>query len=168
MRNNVFSLVSDVPVFNDQRTQGGEGTVEFAINHHWKLNANATGMHASLTNNPSNPAATGQRPSEFLIESSTCGPATISHWDAAKPITLGGGFTNRSSMFADLLNTNSIPSYTTADVVANINIHRWAGALGVRNLTDARYFTAANGVGGFVGDARSYFGKLQFQFGGKR
>jgi iron complex outermembrane recepter protein len=71
-------------------------------------------------------------------------------------------------MFADLLNTNSIPSYTTADVVANIKAHGWIGALGVHNLTDARYFTAANGAGGFVGDARSYFGKLQFQFGNRR
>ena len=70
-------------------------------------------------------------------------------------------------MFADLLNTNSIPSYTTADMVANINSHGWTGAFGVRNLTDVRYLTAANGVGGFVGDARSYFGKVQFQFGGR-
>ena len=71
-------------------------------------------------------------------------------------------------MFADLLNTNSIPSYTTADVVANFAMHGFTGAFGVRNLTDARYFTAANGVGGFVGDARSYFGKVQYQFGNKR
>jgi iron complex outermembrane receptor protein len=71
-------------------------------------------------------------------------------------------------MFADLLNTNSIPSYTTADVVANVKAHVWTGAFGVRNLTDDRYFTAANGAGGFVGDARSYFGKVQFEFGNKR
>jgi iron complex outermembrane recepter protein len=62
MRNNVFSLVSDIPVFNDQLTRGGEGTVELALNRRWRLNANATGMHASLTDNPSNPAATGRRP----------------------------------------------------------------------------------------------------------
>ena len=42
MRNNVFSLVSDIPVFNDQLTQGGEGTVELALTHRWKLNTNAT------------------------------------------------------------------------------------------------------------------------------
>jgi len=71
-------------------------------------------------------------------------------------------------MFADLLNTNSIPSYTTTDVAANIKAHGWTGAFGVNNLTDARYFTAANGAGGFVGDARSYFGKVQFQIGKKR
>ncbi len=167
MRNNVFSLVSDVPVFNDQLTQGGEGSVEFALTRRWKLNANATGMHASLTDNPSAPADTGKRPQgvpnrivnlwtsyEFPI---------VSH----ESLSIAGGFTNRSSMFADLANTDSIPSYTTADVVTNVNIHSWSGAFGIRNLTDTRYFTAANGVGGFVGDARSYFGRLQYKFGGR-
>lgn len=71
-------------------------------------------------------------------------------------------------MFPYLLNTNAIPPYTTADVVANIKAFGWASAFGVHNLSDASYFTAANEVGGFVGDARSYFGKLQFQFGNKR
>lgn len=168
MRNNVFSLVSDVPVFNDQLTQGGEGTVELALNRHWRVNANATGMHASLTDNPSNPAATGRRPQgapNRIVNLWTSYDLPVG---AQETLTLSGGFSNRSSMFADLLNTNSIPSYTTADVVANIKTHGWIGALGVHNLADARYFTAANGAGGFVGDARSYFGKLQFQFGNKR
>ena len=168
MRDNVFSLVSDVPVFNDQRTQGGEGTVELALNRRWKLNTNATGMHASLTNNPSNPAATGRRPQGVpnrIVNLWTSYDLPVGGHEF---FSLAGGFTNRSSMFADLLNTNSIPSYTTADVVANFAMHGFTGAFGVRNLTDARYFTAANGVGGFVGDARSYFGKVQYQFGNKR
>ena len=41
MRDNV----SDIPVFNDQLTQGSEGTVEVALNHRWSVNANATGMY---------------------------------------------------------------------------------------------------------------------------
>ncbi|AEU34478.1 TonB-dependent receptor [Granulicella mallensis] len=168
MRNNVFSLVSDIPVFNDQLTQGGEGNVELALSHHWKLNANATGMHASLTDNPSNPAATGRRPQgvpDRIVNLWTSYELPLGGQDT---ITLAGGFTNRSSMFADLLNTNSIPSYTTADVVANFHVHGWTGAFGVRNLTDTRYFTAANGAGGFVGESRSYFGKVQFRFGAGR
>jgi iron complex outermembrane receptor protein len=168
MRNNVFSLVSDIPVFNDQLTQGGEGTVELALNRRWRLNANATGMHASLTDNPSNPAATGRRPQGVPNRIVTLWTSYDLPVGSQQTFTLSGGFTNRSSMFADLLNTNSIPSYTVADVVANIKTHDWTGAFGVNNLTDARYFTAANGAGGFVGDARSYFGKLQFQFGNKR
>jgi len=168
MRNNVFSLINDIPVFNDQRTQGGEGNVEFSPSRRWKLLANATGMHASLTNNPSNPAATGRRPQGVpnrIINLWTSYDLPLGGRDA---ITLAGGFTNRSSMFADLLNTNYIPSYTTADVVANFHTHRWTGAFGVRNLTDQRYFTAANGAGGFVGASRSYFGKMQLSLGAGR
>ncbi len=168
MRNNVFSLVNDIPVFNDQLTQGGEGTVELALTRHWRLNANGTGMHASLTDNPSNPAATGRRPQGVpnrIVNLWTSYDLPIGPRES---FSLSGGFTNRSNMFADLLNTNSIPSYTTADVVANVKAGGWSGAFGVRNLTDARYFTAPNSVGGFVGDARSYFGKVQFQFGDKR
>jgi iron complex outermembrane receptor protein len=168
MRNNVFSLVSDIPVFNDQMTQGGEGTVEVALNHHWSVNANATGMHASLTDNPSNPAATGRRPQGVPNRIVNLWTSYDLQVGSQETLTFSGGFTNRSSMFADLLNTNSIPSYTTADLVANIKSHTWTGAFGVHNLADARYFTAANGVGGFVGDARSYFGKVQYQFGNKR
>ncbi len=168
MRNNVFSLVSDIPVFNDQLTQGGEGTIELAMTRHWRVNANATGMHASLTDNPSNPAATGRRPQGVPNRIVNLWTSYDLPLGSQESFSLAGGFTNRSSMFADLLNTNSIPSYTTADVVASLNAHSWTGAFGVRNLADARYFTAANGVGGFVGDARSYFGKVQFQFGSNR
>jgi iron complex outermembrane recepter protein len=168
MRNNVFSLVSDIPVFNDQLTQGGEGTVELALNRHWRLHANATGMHASLTDNPSNPAATGRRPQGVPNRIVNLWTSYELPVGSQETFTLSGGFTNRSSMLADLLNTNSIPSYTTADVVASLKAHGWTGAFGVNNLTDARYFTAADGAGGFVGDARSYFGKLQYQFGNKR
>ncbi|WP_213806090.1 TonB-dependent receptor [Granulicella sp. dw_53] len=165
MRNNVFSLVSDIPVFNDQLTQGGEGNVELSLSRHWKLNTNATGMHASLTDNPSNPAATGRRPQGVpnrIVNLWTSYDLPLGGHDI---ITLAGGFTNRSSMFADLLNTNSIPSYTTADLVVNFRTHALTGAFGVRNLTDTLYFTASNGAGGFVGDSRSYFGKVQFRFG---
>jgi iron complex outermembrane recepter protein len=125
-------------------------------------------MHASLTDNPSNPAATGRRPQGVpnrIVNLWTSHDVPVGRQQV---LSLSGGFANRSSMFADLLNTNSIPSYTTADMVANLKIHDWSGVFGVHNLTDARYFTAANGAGGFVGDARSYFGKIAFQFGNAR
>ncbi|HEY0161315.1 MAG TPA: TonB-dependent receptor [Edaphobacter sp.] len=167
-RDNVFSLVSDIPVFNDQLTQGGEANVELAMTRSWHLNANATGMHASLTNNPSNPAATGRRPQGVPNRIVNLWTSYQLLHGGQSGVTLSGGFTNRSSMFADLLNTNSVPSYTTADVVANMNLRGWSGSFGVRNLTNTRYFTAANGVGGFVGDSRSYFGNLKFRFGKAR
>jgi iron complex outermembrane receptor protein len=167
-RDNVFSLVSDIPVFNDQLTQGGEGDVQFVLTRRWRLNANATGMHAVLTNNPSNPAATGRRPQGVPSRIVNLWTSYDVVHNTHASFTLSGGFTNRSSMFADLLNTNSVPSYATGDCVASVNAHGWTGSFGVRNLADARYFAAANGAGGFVGESRSFFGKVQFQFGKQR
>jgi iron complex outermembrane receptor protein len=167
MRNNVFSLVNDLPVFNNQRTVGADGSVQIALLRHWRLNANVTGMHASLTHNPSSPVVVGNRPQGVpnrIINLWTSYDLLVAH----QLLTLGTGLSNRSSMFADLLNTNSVPSYTTADATATLHLSRWTAEFGVRNLTDGLYFTATNGVGGFVGDARSYFAKLQYQFGGKR
>jgi iron complex outermembrane receptor protein len=170
MRNNVFSLLNDVPVFNDQRTEGGDGSIELGLTRLWKLNANATGMHAALTDNPSNPAVTGQRPqgvpNRIVNLWTTFRVPLGTTLDGTKGgLTLAGGFTNRSSMFAGLPNTNAVPSYTTVDMTANFHSGSWEGAFGVRNVANERYFTAANGAGGFVGDARSYFGKVQFQLG---
>ena len=164
-RDNVFSLVSDIPVFNDQLTQGGEGNVELALTPRWRLNANATGMHAALTDNPSNPAATGRRPQGVPDRIVNLWTSYDVFQGNRTHFSLSGGFSNRSSMFADLLNTNSVPSYTIADTEANVRMSRWTASFGVHNLADSRYFTAANGVGGFVGDARSYFGKVQIEFG---
>ena len=142
--------------------------MEVALNHRWSVNANATGMNASLTDNPSNPAAMGRWPQGVPNRIVNLWTSYDLQVGSQETLTFSGGFTNRSSMFADLLNTNSIPSYTTADVVANIKSHGWIGAFGLHNLADARYFPAANGVGGFVGDARSYFGKVQYRFGNNR
>jgi iron complex outermembrane receptor protein len=94
------------------------------------VNANATGMHASLTDNPSNPAATGRRPQgtpNRIVNLWTSYDLPVG---AQETLTFSGGFSNRSSMFADLLNTNSISSYTAADVVANIKALGWIGAFG--------------------------------------
>jgi iron complex outermembrane receptor protein len=39
-------VINQSSVFHDQLTQGGEGTMEVALNRHWKMNVNATGIHA--------------------------------------------------------------------------------------------------------------------------
>jgi iron complex outermembrane receptor protein len=103
MRDNVFSLVNDIPVFNNQRTEGGDGGLELGLTRHWKLNTNATGMHASLTNNPSNPTATGKRPQGVpnrIVNLWTSYEVPLGRTKSG--LTLAGGFTNRSSMFQDL------------------------------------------------------------------
>ena len=83
------------------------------------------GCMASLTDNPSNPAAMRRRPQGVPNRIVNLWTSYDLQVGSQETLTFSGGFTNRSSMFADLLNTNSIPSYTTADVVANIKAHGW-------------------------------------------
>lgn len=164
-RTNVFTLVSDQPTFSDQKTQGGEGNIQLLIGRGWKIMANGTGMHPWLTSNPSKPAATGKRPvgaPEYIFNLWTSYDIRVSNF---KGLTIAGGVTSRDRMFGDTLNTNSIPSYTTLDTVLSYAGRTWNASLGFRNLTDQRYFTAANGGGGLVGEPRSFFVSLRKSFG---
>jgi iron complex outermembrane receptor protein len=166
-RNNVFTLVGDVPVFNDQKTQGGEANVQVLIGRRWKINANGTGQHASPTDNPSAPAATGKRPvgvPEHIFNLWTSYDLPLGR---VSGFNIAGGLTNRDKMFGDLLNTNAIPSYTTLDMVIAYAGRGWNGSVGLRNLTDQTYFVAANGAGGFVGEPRSFFVSVRKTFGSR-
>jgi iron complex outermembrane recepter protein len=164
-RNNVFTLVGDVPVFNDQKTQGGEGNVQMLVGSRWNISANVTGMHAWLTDNPSNPAATGKRPvgvPQHIVNLWTTYDLKIA---SVPGFRVGFGLANRDRMYGDLLNTKSIQSYTTLDMVLSYTGRQWDATVGLRNLTDTRWFVAANGAGGFVGDPRSVFVTLRKNFG---
>jgi iron complex outermembrane recepter protein len=165
-RNNVFTLVGDVPVFNDQKTDGGEGNVQVLVGSRWRITANGTGQHAALTDNPSNPAATGKRPvgvPQYIFNLWTTYDLKLGGFNG---LTVGGGVTSRDRMYGNVLNTLFIPSYTTLDAVLTYTAQSWSGSLGFRNLTDTRYFTAANGAGGFVGEPLSVFFALRRNFRG--
>jgi iron complex outermembrane recepter protein len=166
-RNNVFTLVGDVPVFNDQKTQGGEGNLQVQVTRAWMVSANGTGQHAALTDNPSNPAATGKRPvgvPQYIFNLWTTYDLKFT---GVNGLSIAGGLTSRDRMYGDVLNTKYIPSYTTLDTVLSYSGQRWNASLGFRNLADTRYFTAANGAGGFVGEPRSFFVALRRTFGTK-
>jgi len=165
MRNNVFTLVGDVPVFNDQKTLGGEANVQLLLTRRWKLSANGTGQHAWLTDNPSNPAATGKRPVGVPQHIFNLWTTYDLKLPRVSGFTISGGLTNRDRMYGTLLNTEFIPSYTTLDTVLSYAGGHWNASLGFRNLTDTRYFTAANGAGGFVGEPRSFFVSMRRSFG---
>ncbi len=166
-RNNVFTLVGDVPVFNDQNTQGGEANVQLLIGQSWKIFANGTGQHAWLTDNPSNPAATGKVPVGVPQRIFNLWTSYDLKSEGVPGLTLAGGVTNRDRMFGSLLDTEFIPSYTTLDAVVSYSADKWNGSLGFRNLTDTRYFIAANGAGGFVGNSRSFFVSVRRTFGSR-
>ncbi|HVJ53502.1 MAG TPA: TonB-dependent receptor [Aliidongia sp.] len=165
-RKNVFTLVGDVPFFNNQETYGAEIDLDVRITPQWHLTANATGQHASLTNNPSSPTSDGKRPIGV--------PAAMAHlwtsYDFAvagiEGFQVGAGVNYRDKMYGNTLNTNAIPSYVTADLAASFTHDRWTYSVGIKNLTDKTYFVAANGAGAFVGDPLTVYGRVAVNFGG--
>ena len=156
-RTHVFQLVGDTPVFNNQRTRGGEADLEIQATRRWHMTANATAQSARITDNPGNTAANGKRPQGV--------PARIAHvWtsyqltgDAKGGIRLGGGAEYRSKMFGNITNTTSVPGYVTEEAVVSYTQPGWEVSAGVKNMTDKTYFVAANGAGALLGDPRTVF-----------
>ena len=134
----------------------------------WKALANFTVQHAFLTDNPSNPATTGKDP--VGIPQHIFNLWTSYDFEVKKlsGLTASGGLTYRDSMYGDILNTKSVPSYVTLDVVFGYSSHKWNVSAGIRNLTDRLYFVVANGAGGFVGDPRTLFVQTRWNFGSVR
>jgi iron complex outermembrane receptor protein len=163
-RSNVFTMVGDIPVFNDQKTDGVEADLTVQATSQWQITANATSQHAVLTDNPSNPAAAGKRPLGV--------PAQIFNLWTTYNFAIGGiegfqigvGVNYRDKIYGNILNTNSIPSYTIVNAVLAYKQPRWDLSLGLRNITNERYFVEANGAGAFVGEPLSVFAAAHIHY----
>ena len=163
-RSNVFTLLGDTPVFNDQRTDGVEADLSAQPIPDWKIDANGTTQHAVLTDNPSNPAATGKRPAGV--------PAKIFNLWSTYDFSVAGldgfevgvGVNYRDKIYANITDTNAIPSYVTLNAVLAYKQSRWDLSLGLRNITDERYFVSANGAGAFVGEPLSVFAAAHIHY----
>jgi iron complex outermembrane receptor protein len=164
-RNNVFALVGDTPVFNDQKTRGAEADLAIRATSRWRITANATLQRARLVDNPSNPAATGKWPQGV--------PARIAHlWtsyqltgEGKSGLRIGAGLEYRSRLYGNILDTNQVPGYVTGQAVLTWAAARWELSAGVRNLSDRTWFAAANGAGALVGEPRTFFASARIRFG---
>jgi iron complex outermembrane receptor protein len=69
----------------------------------------------------------------------------------------GGGLNYRDKTFSDITNVDSIPAYVIANALVGYETPTWSVSLNVKNLTNERYFVAANEAGALVGDPLSAF-----------
>jgi iron complex outermembrane receptor protein len=166
-RNNVFSLSSttQLPIFSNQKTFGFEANVQATVAHNWRLSANTTIEHAILTYNPSLVAGVGHRPVGVPSRIFNFWTTYDFHIARASGFRIGGGIAARDRMFGNQQNTYSIPDYVTLDSVFSYDGKLGSLSVGVRNITNQLWFSAANGAGGFVGDPRSYFLEAKKTFG---
>jgi iron complex outermembrane receptor protein len=155
-RDNVATLVAVGPlenvVFDSQLTNGVEASLDAAITDQWHLLANATKQQAVLTSAPQAAAQIGDHPQGV--------PATMANlWSIYKfsigtlpGFQVGAGVNYRDRSFSDGTNVNSIPAYVIANMMVGWDNPNWGVQLNVKNITNERYFIAANGAGGFVGE----------------
>jgi iron complex outermembrane recepter protein len=158
-RDNVATLISatDTIVFASQLTNGVEASVDAKITDQWHLLANATAMNAVITSAPQAVTTAGNHPQGV--------PATMANlWSTYKfsiggiqGFVVGAGMNYRDKTYSDTTNVNSVPAYVIGNAMIGWENANWGVALNVKNITNERYFVAANGAGGFVGEGLSAF-----------
>jgi len=160
-RRHVFTEVGTTVFFNDQATWGGELDAQWRATSRWNILANLTAQHAELTNNPSQPGATGKQPVGV--------PSRIANVWSTYDFSLGGrdgfrvgaGLSYRDRVFGNATNTNEVPAFAVVDALVGFYRPAWEAALAVNNITGATYFTAALGAGARVGEPRSLVLRLR-------
>jgi len=146
-------------VFNSQRTSGYEADLVLRPAEQWKINANATWQRSYLTQNLSQPAAVGMQPQGVprrLLNIFTTYDFRMFNIDGFR---VGGGLQARDRIYADALNTFAVPGWIVGDVFVGYYRPTWDIAAGIKNVANSTYFVTANGIGGFVGDPRTYYVK---------
>jgi iron complex outermembrane recepter protein len=158
-RDNVATVVSgllpngqELVVFDSQLTNGVEASLDAALTSQWHLLANATHQDAVITGAPQTPTELGNRPQGV--------PANMANlWSTYKfaigkvdGFQVGAGVNYRDRTWSDPTNVNSVPGYLIGNAMIGWENLNWGVALNVKNITNERYFVAANGAGGFVGE----------------
>jgi iron complex outermembrane recepter protein len=164
-RDNVATLISatDTIVFDSQLTNGVEASLDAKITDQWHLLANATHQNAVVTGAPQTPTTIGNAPQGV--------PANMANlWSTYKfsiggvpGFQVGGGLNYRDKTWSDTTNVNSVPAYLIGNAMIGWENPNWGVALNVKNITNERYFVAANGAGGFVGEGLSAYLTVRYR-----
>jgi iron complex outermembrane receptor protein len=167
-RDNVAALQTingiESVIFDSQRTRGGEISLDAQITDQWHLLANVTGQDAVITNNPQGVTSVGNRPQGV--------PAYMANlWTTYDfPIAdvpgfrVGGGLNYEAKSFSDITNVNSIPAFVIVNTVFGYETPHWGIDLNLHNITNQRYFIAANAAGAYVGEPFSALVNLHTNF----
>ena len=70
---------------------------------------------------------------------------------------VGAGLNYRDRTYSDTTNVNWVPAYVIGNAMIGWESPSWRVALNIKNFTNERYFIAANGAGGLVGEGLSAF-----------
>ena len=156
------SLGQEAVAFDSQLTNGVEASLDAAITAQWHLLANATAQSAVVTDAPQALTTFGNHPQGV--------PAYMANLWSTYKFSIGGiagfqvgaGANYRDKTYSDNTNVNSVPAYVIGNAMIGWDNANWGVALNVKNITNERYFIAANGAGGFVGEGLGAFVTVRY------
>jgi iron complex outermembrane recepter protein len=158
-RDNVATLISasDTIVFDSQLTNGVEASLDARITEQWHLLANATAMQAVVTAAPQAITTIGNHPQGVPAYMANLWSTYTFSIAGIPGFQVGAGLNYRDKTWSDTTNVNSVPAYVIGNAMVGWESPNWRVALNVKNITNQRYFIAANGAGGLVGEGLSAF-----------
>ncbi|MBV9457689.1 MAG: TonB-dependent siderophore receptor [Bradyrhizobium sp.] len=164
-RDNVATLISatDTIVFDSQLTNGVEASVDARITDQWHLLANATAMEAVITSAPQAIATIGHHPQGVPAYMANLWSTYTFSVAGIPGFQVGAGLNYRDKTWSDTANVNSVPAYVIGNAMVGWESPNWRVALNVKNITNERYFIAANGAGGLVGEGLSAFVTIAYR-----
>ena len=161
LRDNVPAAVTlngiEVVVFDSQRTVGAEGSLNAQLTSNWQLIANFTAQDAVITSNPQGISAVGRHPQGVPARIANFWTSYSFDIGAMRGFRVGAGLNYQSRSYSDLTNRNSIPPSLIANASIAYEHDHWGVDLNIHNLTNRRYYIAANGAGALVGQPLSAF-----------
>ncbi|MGY3230587.1 outer membrane receptor protein involved in Fe transport [Luteibacter sp. HA06] len=148
-------------VFDSQKTRGEEISADVALTDQWHLLANATHQDAFITNNPQGITSEGHRPQGAPDMLANLWTTYRFRLGGLSGFRVGAGVNYQDKSYSDITNASSIPSFAVVNMLVGFEASTWGVDVNVHNVTDRRYFTAANGAGAYVGEPRSAFVTLR-------
>ena len=148
-------------VFDSQKTRGAEISADLAVTDQWHLLANATQQDAFITNNPQGITSVGHRPQGAPDLLANLWTTYRFRLGGIAGFRVGAGVNYQDRSYSDITNASAIPSFAVVNMLVGYDASTWGVDVNVHNVTDRRYFTAANGAGAYVGEPRSAFVSLR-------
>ena len=152
--------------FDGQKTDGVEATMDAKMTEQWHILANATVMDAVMTS-----ASQTAAQSTVLDHAPQGVPRYLANLWSTYDFSLfgihgfqvGAGLNYQDKSYSDTTNTNSIPAYTIANAELAYLSPTWDVILNVKNLTDHRYYIAANAAGAYVGEPLAAYVTVRYK-----
>ena len=157
---------NEAVAFDDYKIDGVEAALDARITNQWHVLANATVMDPVVTASPQTVLQSTvldhapQGVPRYLANLWTTYDFAIA---GIHGFQVGAGVNYQDKSYADNTNVNSIPAATILNAELAYLSPTWDVVLNVKNLTNARYFVAANAAGAYVGDPLSAFLTVRFK-----